>query len=65
MKTGVCFLCGKTREVFKAGIALSMGGYDYSLCLYCLKNMTALEFWKRIFHDQDCGWPPKEITRKT
>ena len=55
-----CLFCGSTNiYVPKVGIAFGMAGDDYSFCRKCLEDMTALEFWGRIFMHLGYKWPPK------
>jgi len=57
-----CFFCGSDNIYLpKVGIALSMGGYEYSFCKRCLKGMNADKFWREIFKSLDYKYPPKLI----
>lgn len=55
-----CEFCGSD-EVYipDVGIAFGMAGRDYSFCKKCLEDMTALEFWARIFMRLGYQWPPR------
>ena len=57
----ICHIfCGSTDIfIYQIGIAWGMGGYDYSFCEKCLKDITAKEFWKRMFKEEGNTWPPK------
>jgi len=60
MEKRKCFFCKKVKKTFEVGIALGSGGDDYSFCFDCLKGMTALKFWKKIFGSRDRAWPPEK-----
>jgi hypothetical protein len=54
-----CAFCGSDDIYLPAvGIALGMGGEDYSFCKRCLTGMTADEFWRRIFDKVGYEYPP-------
>ncbi len=54
-----CHFCGSTDiRLEEIGIALGMGGDDYSFCQRCLESMTAQEFWKKIFKSLGAEYPP-------
>ena len=40
------------------GIGFGMMGRDFSFCEECLKNMSADEFWEKVFDEQDLMYPP-------
>jgi len=39
-----------------------MAGDDYNFCSDCLKDMSADEFWKKMFEKQNLLYPPKLIS---
>lgn len=56
------FFCGSDASYLpEVGISLSMGGYELSFCNTCLENMTASEFWEKIFRSEGLAWPPRLI----
>lgn len=59
-----CFFCDGKKGLMKGiGIALSMGGCDYSFCRPCLKGMTADEFWKLIAENEGYTYPLKYVKK--
>jgi hypothetical protein len=55
-----CHFCGSSKIFLPSvGIAVGMGGCDYSFCRKCLKTMTAEEFWKVFFTREGYAWPIK------
>jgi len=45
-----CYFCGSNNIVLpEVGIALSMGGDDYSFCEKCLREYSAYKFWEVFF----------------
>lgn len=60
---GACYFCGsKNVALPDVGIAMGMGGDDYSFCGTCLTGMTADEFWRRFFKKHDWDYPPDSAT---
>ncbi len=58
-----CFFCNSKKiRIHGVGISLSMGGNDYNFCSDCLENLSADEFWGKIFKSQDYIYPPKLIS---
>jgi hypothetical protein len=54
-----CFFCGSNDiSLPEVGIAMGMGGADYSFCRNCLKDMTADEFWRKFFDEHGWSYPP-------
>ena len=57
-----CFFCGSHDVILpEVGIALGIGGDDYSFCQTCLQEMTALKFWMEFFKKNGYTWPPKIV----
>jgi len=56
-----CFFCGSEKNMLipRIGIAIGMIGNDYAFCKNCLKNMTAENFWQKLFEELNYSWPPK------
>jgi hypothetical protein len=53
-----CFFCNsRDIRLSEIGIAIGMGGDDYSFCQRCLESMIAQDFWKRIFHNLGVEYP--------
>ena len=60
--TETCYFCGSEDILLpEVGIALGMGGADFSFCRKCLHDMSAEGFWKAFFKGQGYAWPPKLI----
>lgn len=60
---GECYFCGSKNVALRdVGIAMGMGGGDYSFCEPCLTGMTADEFWRRFFKEHDWVYPPDAAT---
>jgi len=58
-----CFFCNSEKiRIYGVGISLSMAGDDYNFCSDCLKDMSADEFWKKMFEKQNLLYPPKLIS---
>ena len=58
-----CFFCeSKKIRIHGVGISLSMAGEDYDFCSDCLEDMSADEFWKKIFVKLGHAYPPKLIS---
>lgn len=54
-----CFFCGSEDILLpEVGIALEMGGDDYSFCKKCLQEKSAEGFWKEFFENHNYTWPP-------
>lgn len=58
--TDICEFCRSKENIRvpKAGIALGMGGSDYSFCEKCLTSMSADDFWQKIFELNGYDYPP-------
>jgi len=55
-----CYFCGTDKlRVPHVGIGFGMYGFNYSFCYKCLKSMTADQFWRKIFKENDIHYPPK------
>jgi hypothetical protein len=53
-----CHFCGtKNVMLVNIGIALNMGGADYSFCEDCLKNNSAYKFWFNFFDTLGLEFP--------
>lgn len=53
-----CFICQSDDVFVVLGIALGMSGDDYAVCESCLSRLSALEFVREIFIENDLAWPP-------
>jgi hypothetical protein len=53
-----CFFCSSDDiRLAEIGIAIGMGGDDYSFCQRCLESMVAQDFWKRMFQNLGIEYP--------
>ena len=59
MKNTKCAFCENEGDYLPLiGISFGMMGMDFSFCEECIKNMSADEFWEKIFKYRDLKYPP-------
>jgi len=57
---GKCHFCGSKKiRLPRIGIGFGMSGCEYDFCYQCLKNMTADQFWRKLFKEDGLKYPPK------